>query len=537
MTKVKHIILLIIGIIFLAAGWKFALIISDVFPFNSDEAIVGLMARHIIEGEHPIFFYGQAYMGSLDAYLVAIGFKLFGHEVWVIRIIQTVLYICTILTTIWIGKKINRIEVGLVAGVLLSIPTVNTTLYTTVSLGGYGEALLIGNIIIIITLQILQRIKENKTNGNLLSTWQFVLLGFFIGFGGWVHGITLVYSVPALLLILFYGYKAHKRLVSIIRMGLLLMAGVGIGSLPIWIYGMANGLQFVFQELMGSAVAVEGGSYIHRVLSHLLNFILLGIPVLLGLRPPWEVRWLGLPIIPLILLFWALVCGFTLSQVKNKHSPPGLYLLIGICFTMIIGFLFTSFGVDPSGRYYLPLVIPLSLMAAGWLHHVNLSLIAKGAILFLLVFFNVWGTIDCARRNPPGITTQFDAVTQIDHAFDQELIDFLLAHGETTGYSNYWVAYPLIFNSGETLIFVPRMPYHQDFRYTSRDDRYAHYTELVNANSQVAYVTTNHAELDEYLRAKFRDHQMTWLEEKIGDYQVFYGLSEPLRPQMIGLGQ
>jgi hypothetical protein len=38
-----------------------------VLPFNSDEAIVGLMARHMLQGERPLFFYGQAYLGSLDA--------------------------------------------------------------------------------------------------------------------------------------------------------------------------------------------------------------------------------------------------------------------------------------------------------------------------------------------------------------------------------------------------------------------------------------------------------------------------------------
>jgi hypothetical protein len=36
-------------------------------PLNSDEAVVGLMARHILDGKRPVFYYGQAYMGSLDA--------------------------------------------------------------------------------------------------------------------------------------------------------------------------------------------------------------------------------------------------------------------------------------------------------------------------------------------------------------------------------------------------------------------------------------------------------------------------------------
>src|SRR5438128_2438006 len=64
--------------------------------FNSDEAIVALMARHILQGERPIFFYGQAYMGSLDAWLVAGSFSLFGQTILAIRLVQIALYLGTI---------------------------------------------------------------------------------------------------------------------------------------------------------------------------------------------------------------------------------------------------------------------------------------------------------------------------------------------------------------------------------------------------------------------------------------------------------
>ncbi|HXZ04483.1 MAG TPA: hypothetical protein VEH81_06590, partial [Ktedonobacteraceae bacterium] len=37
---------------------------------NADEGTMGIMAMHILyKGEHPIFFYGQNYMGTLEAYL------------------------------------------------------------------------------------------------------------------------------------------------------------------------------------------------------------------------------------------------------------------------------------------------------------------------------------------------------------------------------------------------------------------------------------------------------------------------------------
>jgi hypothetical protein len=113
---------------------------------------------------------------------------------------------------------------------------------------------------------------------------------------------------------------------------------------------------------------------------------------------------------------------------------------------------------------------------------------------------------------------------------------FLREHGETSGYSNYWVAYPLAFRSAEELIYVPRLPYHTDFRYTTRDDRYPSYGEMVSRAGHVAYITTRHPSLDQYLQDRFLKQGLTWQEAQIGDFHVFYNLSRVIRPEEIGLG-
>src|SRR5439155_10592594 len=56
-------------------------------PTNSDEASMALMAWHIARGVHfPIFFYGQHYMGALEAYLAAPLFALFGPSTALLRL-------------------------------------------------------------------------------------------------------------------------------------------------------------------------------------------------------------------------------------------------------------------------------------------------------------------------------------------------------------------------------------------------------------------------------------------------------------------
>src|SRR6186997_41114 len=50
--------------------------------YNSDQAIVGLMAKHLIEGRaFPVFFYGQSYMLGVEAYLAAPVFLVAGVSV------------------------------------------------------------------------------------------------------------------------------------------------------------------------------------------------------------------------------------------------------------------------------------------------------------------------------------------------------------------------------------------------------------------------------------------------------------------------
>jgi len=525
-------------ILLVAAGWKALLLVKDVIPFNSDEAIVALMARHILAGERPVFFYGQVYMGSLDAFLVAMGFSIFGQKVWVIRLIQILLYSGTIISTAAIANVgFGTRKIGLMAAVLLAIPTVNVTLYTTASLGGYGEALLIGNQILLLGLLIRRDILAQKYS---IKLWVEVgVLGFLAGLGLWANGLTLVYSGPVCVWILVLLGRNWEHL-GVKRVGyIVLLAAVGtlIGAAPWWLYGIRVGGPALLQELMGDAVAVEQEPWPVQVAHHAVNYLLLGVTALFGFRPPWNVKWLGLPLLPFVLLFWIWILWCFFRQLQEKKAGnPVRWLLTGVAGVLTAGFLFTSFGVDPSGRYFVPLSVLLALAAGDVIAQKISPPRLQAALLGLVVVFQALGTWQCALEYPPGITTQFDAVTAINHRYDEELIRFLREQGETRGYSNYWVSYPVAFLSDEVLIFVPRLPYHQDMRYTPRDDRYAPYNALVESSPRVAYITTNHPELNIYLRNAFEELQVTWLEKQIGDYYIFYNLSSPVRASEIGLG-
>ena len=70
-----------IGIFLFIAAARFAVLFASQTHVHSDEAIIGLMGKHILEGRHfPFYMYGQPYNAGAawEAYLAAAAFALFG---------------------------------------------------------------------------------------------------------------------------------------------------------------------------------------------------------------------------------------------------------------------------------------------------------------------------------------------------------------------------------------------------------------------------------------------------------------------------
>jgi len=512
----------------LAAGWKLFLLHRGAFPFNADEAIVGLMARHILAGEMPIFFYGQAYMGSLDAFLAAGMFRLAGTDVASIRYVQIALYAITTGSTVALAWKWTQSRLAaLAAGLLMVFPAVNTTLYTTVSLGGYGEALLLGSL----HLHLAYATEKHGLSRRLLVLWAFLT-----GFGVWVFGLTLVFSL-ATAMVFLQAQRATETKLEGQWFLWMVIAGM-VGASPWLIAGLRDGFPALLQELLGSAIAnPSGGGFLGSISTRLINVLLFGPTVVLGFRPPWSADPLAPGWIPFVLAFWFLV-AFTLIQRRrsSRSRKPGWKSLLWIVLFTTGGLILTPFGGDPSGRYFLPLLFPIVLGAAVAVGEENRGThrwLLTG-LLLVTAAFHVRSTIKTAGTFP-GITTQFDPVTWIDHEYDDDLQAFLAQEGLTTGYSNYWVSYPLAFQSEETLIYLPWLPYHQDLRYTNRDDRYAPYLARVADAERIAYITTHHSELNALLEARFDAQGVEYSVEVIGDYHVYYGFPQPLHPEELDL--
>lgn len=510
----------------LAAVLKLWLVFGGKVTFNGDEAVVGLMARHINQGEWPVFFYGQAYMGSLDAFLVAGAFRLFGEQVFAIRLVQMVLYL-GFLGSLWtLVHNLTADWVAAAWAILLGVvPPLVVDVYTTASLGGYGESLLLGNLILILGVDILFRGEEGKT-------WKWAALGLAGGVAFWVLGIAGLYLLPIGLLGLF---QFRKRLIPHYGVALL---GFLLGATPWLAYNFSHG---------GAALQALGKfrglsvSFFER----LVSLLVYNLPLYINFRAPWS---LDLGYFPywLVLMSVVVYLGLLLSLFPSvldrmKTLPWGwrtfspvekIFLVFGSVFLIII--LGTNYGVDISGRYALP-VYPFLLITLGkaiqrisnrnrWLAGLLVAAVLTAN------FFGIW----LGASSEEKLTTQFTDASRWNNDYDQDLIDFLEEEGLRYGYSHYWVCYRLAFLSSETIIYSPRLPYKEDLSISSADQRIPDYDRLVSQSEEIAYITTNQPELEAILREEFSRADISWQEKQIGFYKIYYDFSAPVwLPQLV----
>lgn len=507
----------VISALVFASAWKLILILVNGIPFNSDEAIVALMARHILGGERPIFFYGQAYMGSLDAYLVAGAFAILGEGVWQIRIVQIILY-CGYMLSLWfIAKLLFRDErIANISVWLITVPTVLVTTYTTATLGGYNEILLLGNLSIILGYKIIWAGWDQKA-------WAWLLMGLLAGLGFWTLGLISVYIVPIALLGL-WRFRGRR-----VRFYALAALGFFIGSLPWWIHNFLNNGDALAVLTGTSRLSLETSTPLQRI----VGLLVLGIPTLLGFRFPWSADFVSVSTMFLLIVFYLVIITLIQRIIKERWDVvnQGAYPLTTVfVLSFLLIFIGSHFGIDATGRYFLPLnsiVVLVVALVIGyvWQRH-------RGAAIIMVLLPMLLNGLETCRavKSADKLTTQFDPITRFDNSADEDLIQFLEDHAELRGYTNYWVSFRLAFLSQEEIIYSAHMPYKADLSYTPNDRRYPQYDEIVVSSEEVAIITSLHPELDKQIVDQLRGLDVSFADELIGPYHVFYDLSRKVEP-------
>ncbi len=512
----------LILVVIVALTLKATLLATHSVAFTSDEAVMALMGKHITQGQFPIFYYGEAYVGSLDAILIALAFKLIGQSILAVRLVQVALYIGAMLTTFFLTRRIYRDEsAARMAVLMMAAPPVLLSLHTTAGLGAYGETLLIGGILMLIG----HRLLSGEHHSALLWGW----FGLLAGVGFWTFGLILVYLLPiGILLLLRFRLRLWKRY-------LWCGAAFLIGSVPWWWYNFAHdwaALKVFYDAEAGTAI-VESPLW-----ERALGTLGLGFPALIGLRPSWSIEWTCLPLSPLVVVFYLSVMIYAGQQWRQKRNVgQSMLLLFMLLFVaMLIG---TRFGADSSGRYMLPLYSALFPLCGAFLSRAQARSALAGVLIVTLVLsFNLLGHAQ-AIFSERGLTTEFWSEFRFDRASDEALVAFLLDHDLHYGYSNRHIHFRTDFISDEQIVLLPRLSSRSGLciNLDGRGDRYPAYTNRVENSAVVFYITTEQPYLDELLQNRFAQHGVAYREKVIGPYHIFYDLSPTVRPQDLCTGE
>lgn len=386
---------------------------------ESDEAVGGLMARHLLSGNFSVFYWGQGYGGPLETWLAAPVVAVFG-DTWVgLRIIPILLAAATSLTIWRIGLRVIHPYGAATAGAI-SWVFPSYSMWKSIHFHiFYASGMLAGALTLLLAL----RLRDKPTRRDV------VLLGFVIGLGLW-QSFQLVTVVPVVIVWLLIRRKGLIRLVPYALPGLL------AGLVPVIVSNLRHG----WWSLHLGQIGVPS-TYFSRIGTFFTNTL----PMSLDLRAPCTQHWfLWKP--AALVLYAALIAGFAVLAWRARRFDRQLVFLVIAAFPLIYAInQLTGTFLNPG--YVLMLLPALLIGLCSAVSRPLQGLWVMGAVLILAA-----GTfVDLQANASPKTIGACAGWTAVPRQF-APLIDTLNALEIRRVYATYWIAYRIDYETDERII-------------------------------------------------------------------------------------
>jgi hypothetical protein len=431
---------------------------------DSDQAINGLMARHIMRGALPPLYYGQDYCGSIQTYFISTIFFLFGASRFTLDLSIGIESFFFIIFIYYLANLIFDKSTALLSALFSTLGPYFLIFHSVLARSAYIEIPILGVILFIFTYKIL----SSKPKRPEL----FLGLGLFCGLGIWTHYL-IVFYFPAIFLLIFIQDKWFWWK----RTFLFFLSGLLFGGLPLWVHN-------IFHPLISWRFLWEGGGGGEPVLPSLLDFFAHRFPELLGVVNN-ETQLYTIPYLSFMIYLVFGGCLLSLFLFRRKsllnllkfrmNHNPGLDLLLLFLLSFPFIFAFTGFDSAHISRYLQPLftVLPI-LFAVFTLRLYSVSTFLAFLFVILTLFSNSYGIVS---RFPFFHKNQMKEFQEA-RKNDQDLFKFLKDKNIRGIYClDYWTSARLTFDSQEEIIFA--QPIH---------DRYPAYTHWIDRNPRAAYL-------------------------------------------------
>lgn len=418
---------------------------------DADEAIVGLMAKHINEGRpFPIFYYGQQYMGSIEPLFAALSFRLLGMSSFALKVVPLVFSLIHIGLVYLLARRFTSRFGARVAALLTALAPVGLIHWSIMARGGFIELVVLGTAAFIIFCDIL------RSHAPRLSA--FFALGLVLGLGWWMNNQIVFFMAPIGLLSLVEFPRCYGVRRSIRWMGAAL-TGFFMGGAPFWYANLTSRPRWqTFETLTKKQTDTS-------FFDHLYGYFNEALPIIFGARRFWSDEDLfpgaalilgGLVLVSLLLTVrhWG-----SLDGVMRSERPVGSQFALVLLFLFAVPVIFSasSFGwLSKAPRYLLPLYSVLYVVvgiAAAYLMG-RKGVAAKAASLALVGSFLVCNLASnyLGGAEAPGQPFVFQGQRVADdHA---QLYRWLDARGYRHIRTNYWIGYRIAFETEERITFT-----------------------------------------------------------------------------------
>jgi len=437
--------LLVLGIVALAVGARLYLILTSGALMDGDEALVGLQALHILrDGERPVFFYGQSYMGSLEAYLAAAVFAVWGPSALALRAVPLTFAACLVVITYALAQRLGDRVSATVAALCAACPALYVAVWTVKARGGFVETLFLGLLLLLLTCSLVER------QGGL-GRW--LALGVLAGLAFWVSGMIVYYLLACAPFLLWSAARAPRWGTR----GLIVATlGAVVGAAPLVVYNARHGLA-TLAYLFGGAPG-HAAQTLRQAPAVLGYFVRACLPELTGVWQPYTPSWAPWGAALLALYAVGALC-LAARAVRPRRVLPLLVLTQAALVPLVFaasgfgGASLNPYGFDATGRYTLPLaaLLPLAMAALTQRVLVVSAPAWRGLLATALVGLVVGGSALQYARADKSLIFQ----SEYWHRLPMDstpLVNCLDHLGVRDLWMNHWASYPLMFATQERFV-------------------------------------------------------------------------------------
>jgi len=198
------------------------------FYSTFDTSTVGLMAIHILDGELPLFYYGQNYMGALEAYAAALMFQIFGISTTTLSLSPIAFAVAWIAATYRLFKELFDWRSGLAAALCTAAAGWHPMWLSMSSYGGYPAFFFLGTCFLSMAVSCAKGVKASPTR-----QWRYAVgMGAAAALGVWTNFQVFSYlATGALVLIVWIAAGRFER-AALVKLTVAGCIGV-LGFLPL----------------------------------------------------------------------------------------------------------------------------------------------------------------------------------------------------------------------------------------------------------------------------------------------------------------